>query len=89
MFLMCKFRKKSHIAVDLLLYGKIFNAAASNIRNNGTFMGVQKVKYGVKGSGQSTELVDANVYNHVIEGKIYYYWETTGGQFISAGLKTQ
>lgn len=66
-----------------------FNAAASNIRNNGTFMGVEKVKFGVKGSGQSTKLVDANVYNHTIGGTVYYYWETTGGQFISAGKKTQ
>ncbi len=65
-----------------------FNSVTSNIRKKGGFIGVQKVKYGIKGSGESTKLVDANVYNYIINDKTYYYWETIYGEFISAGLKT-
>lgn len=65
-----------------------FNFVTSNIRKNGKFIGIEYVKYGVKGSAASTQSVPALVYNINIGGKIFYYWETLEGQFISAGLKT-
>ena len=65
-----------------------FNQAASNIRINGKFMGVKEVQYGVKGSGKSSTKVKANVYEHMVDGKNFYYHETLDGKFISAGLKT-
>lgn len=64
-----------------------FNYAASKIRQDGKFMGVQQVQFGKKGSGVAAKIVDANGYNLDIGGKTYYYWETTDGKFISSGLK--
>lgn len=65
-----------------------FNSLASEIRKEGGFMGYQSIQYGVRGSGKPSVSIQARTFEMVKNGQTYYYYETKGGRFISAGLKT-
>ncbi|WP_227413327.1 RHS repeat-associated core domain-containing protein [Chryseobacterium culicis] len=66
-----------------------FNTLASQIRKEGGFAGYERVLYGERGSGKSNTLVKARTFELVKNKKTYYYYETLGGRFIIAGLKTK
>ncbi|VFA43745.1 RHS repeat-associated core domain [Chryseobacterium indologenes] len=64
-----------------------FNTLASEIRQEGGFTGYQRIQYGIRGSGKSGTFIEARTFEMVKNGRVYYYYETKGGKFISAGLK--